>query len=259
MKKITAWAILFFWMAGIVSVNAQLNRKISIHSHNDYDQANPFWGAYNARSGSIEADIFQIDGDLFVSHNRKDVKPERTLRAMYLDPIRKMFEENGHSGYPNGETYQLMIDLKTDAASTLPVLLKILEEYKACFDHANNPHAVKIVITGHKLTPDRFGDFGENIFFDGLIGETYTPAQRKHIALVSQTLRKYSSWNGKESMTKADQKKIKKLIKHAHRQGLKIRFWQSPDTELAWRTAKKMKIDFINSDHPAEVAAFLKQ
>lgn len=259
MNKKILFFIVFTWIFGILSISAQLSRKISIHSHNDYDQSNPFWGAYNARCGSIEADIYQIDGELFVSHNRKDVKPERTLRSMYLDPIQKMFEENGKSGYPNGDTFQLMIDFKTDVASTMPVLLKVLSEYKECFDHASNPHAIKIVITGHNLSPDHFGEFGENIFFDGLIGETYTPDQRQHIALVSQTLRKYSTWNGKEPITKDDQKKIKKLIKLAHKQGLKIRFWQSPDTELAWRIARKMKIDFINSDYPSDVASFLKR
>ena len=176
---------------------------------------------------------------------------------MYLDPIRKLFYENGKSGYPNGETFQLMIDFKTDVQSTMPVLLKILDEYKECFDYTNNKHAVKIVITGHNLSPDSFEDYGDNIFFDGLVGEKYTPSQRKHIALVSQTLRKYSSWNGKDPMTKEDQKKIKKLIKLAHKQGLKIRFWQSPDTPLAWKTAKKMKIDFINTDHPSDVNSFL--
>jgi alkaline phosphatase len=32
------------------------------HSHNDYEQPIPFWTAYNAQFGSIEADIFLIDG-----------------------------------------------------------------------------------------------------------------------------------------------------------------------------------------------------
>jgi hypothetical protein len=36
------------------------------HSHNDYEQRVPFWTAYNAQFGSIEADIFLVDGRLMV-------------------------------------------------------------------------------------------------------------------------------------------------------------------------------------------------
>ncbi len=34
------------------------------HSHNDYEQPIPFWTAYNAQFGSIEADVFLVDGRL---------------------------------------------------------------------------------------------------------------------------------------------------------------------------------------------------
>ena len=36
---------------------------------------------------SVEADIYLVDGALLVAHNRRDVKPERTLEALYLDPL----------------------------------------------------------------------------------------------------------------------------------------------------------------------------
>lgn len=52
-------------------------QKPGIHSHNDYDQARPFWGAYEANAASIEADIWLIDGAIYVAHDREDVHPER--------------------------------------------------------------------------------------------------------------------------------------------------------------------------------------
>ena len=49
-------------------------RVMLIHSHNDYAQKRPFWGAYEAGADSIEADVFLVDCDLLVAHSRKELK-----------------------------------------------------------------------------------------------------------------------------------------------------------------------------------------
>ena len=41
-----------------------------IHSHNDYEQPRPFWGAYEAGAASIEADIWLVDGKLMAPEQR---------------------------------------------------------------------------------------------------------------------------------------------------------------------------------------------
>ena len=70
-------------------------RPVIMHSHNDYDRTAPFWEAYSQHCGSIEADVFLQDGEILVAHNRKDVTSERSLRKMYIEPIVKLFRENG--------------------------------------------------------------------------------------------------------------------------------------------------------------------
>jgi len=57
-------------------------RTMLIHSHNDYAQKRPFWGAYEAGADSIEADVFLVDGELLVAHSRKGLKKENTLRRL---------------------------------------------------------------------------------------------------------------------------------------------------------------------------------
>ena len=122
----------------------------NVHSHNDYCQNLPFYTAYSARCASIEADIFAVDGELYVAHERKEIDRKRTLRALYLDPIRRQMELNGGKAYPDGKSFQLLIDLKTGYAETMPILEKQLEEYLSCFDTEHNPSAVQIVITGNQ-------------------------------------------------------------------------------------------------------------
>ena len=61
---------------------SQLNAQYTVqnaHSHNDFANRVPFWTAYNARFGSIEADIFAVNGELIVAHTKAESKKGRTL------------------------------------------------------------------------------------------------------------------------------------------------------------------------------------
>jgi len=53
-----------FFLFTCIPVNAQYSVQ-NAHSHNDYRNKVPFWTAYNARFGSIEVDVFAVDGELF--------------------------------------------------------------------------------------------------------------------------------------------------------------------------------------------------
>ena len=72
----------------------------NVHSHNDYLQNVPFYTAYSTRCASIEADVFLVDGELYVAHKENEINKARKLRNLYLNPIREQFEMNGGSGYP---------------------------------------------------------------------------------------------------------------------------------------------------------------
>ncbi len=110
-----------------IAVQAQYT-TLNAHSHNDYSQKTPFFLAYNAHFGSIEADIWAIDGKLFVSHSRGAITPERTLDSLYIQPIIKYFKANNGKAWGdyNG-AFQLLIDLKTGVIPTLPLLIDLLK------------------------------------------------------------------------------------------------------------------------------------
>ena len=55
----------------------------SIFAHNDYDQALPFYAAYNYRVGYIEVDIFLQEDRLLVAHHFMDLNVSRNLEQMY--------------------------------------------------------------------------------------------------------------------------------------------------------------------------------
>jgi len=85
------------------------------HSHNDYEQATPFWLAWQAQFGSIEADIFWLNGQMLVGHSLEEIKSGRTLEEYYLKPLLSCLQKN--NGHPYADTarqLQLLIDVKTD-------------------------------------------------------------------------------------------------------------------------------------------------
>ena len=70
------------------------------HAHNDYEHTRPLLDALDHGFCGVEADIYLVSGKLLVAHDRKDAKPERTLQALYLDPLRERVKANGGRVYP---------------------------------------------------------------------------------------------------------------------------------------------------------------
>lgn len=93
--------IFFLCSIATTAVNAQVNgySQANAHSHNDYEQKNPFHEAYNEQFGSIEADVHLVDGKLLVGHDNKDLGPSRTLENLYLIPLSQYNDKKGSSNY----------------------------------------------------------------------------------------------------------------------------------------------------------------
>ena len=263
MLKLTNLAMAAMLIVGMGSCSKPQKASLTagIHSHNDYAQERPFAGAYEARSASIEADIFMIDGQFYVGHDEEDLRPELTLEAMYLDPLMAHFQKNGQRAYPDGSPLQLLVDLK-NGAETLAALQQMIEEkgYKQLFDTTKNPTAVSLVITGDEITPDHFADYAPYVLQDGRIDlgdgdplQQYTDEQLKFVPLVSQEFQNFSQWDGTEEISREDRELLQQLVDEAHGKGVKIRFWAMPDTELAWQLCLDLGIDYINTDHPQQV------
>ena len=228
----------------------------AIHSHNDYEQDEPFWGAYNAGAASIEADIYLSDGQLMLGHDRAS---DKSLVEYYLDPIKDLFYKNGKKIRANGEMLQLLVDLK-DTEQTLKVLEELIaKDYLECFDIKNNPSAVMIVITGDRVAPENFDKYQDFIYFDGHPEVEYTAEQLARIPMMSQYIRKYTAWKGNGKMNNQDEERLKEIISSVHQSGKKVRFWAFPDNPNAWRKSLELGIDYINTNHPADVAEYFKK
>ena len=231
-------------------------KKMLIHSHNDYAQKRPFWGAYEAGADSIEADVFLVDGELLVAHSRKDLKKENTLRRLYLEPLREVMRKNGGRAYADGKPIQLLIDLK-NGKPALDCLVEMVEKegYRDCFAIAKNPSAARLTVTGDHSEITDFFAYPDYVFFDVPPTKKLADEQYKRVPLISHYARAYTKWRSGE-MDETDKEKIRAAVREAHAKGCKFRLWGYPDNPEAWRLARELGLDYINTDRPAAASAF---
>lgn len=251
----------YFLIAGLLfSCNTKAQSGLNAnqgHSHNDYHQNIPLLTAYYAGMGSVEADVFLKNGQLYVAHDTIEIKEGVTLKKLYLDPLAAFYRKNGNKPYKDSAMkLQLVIDIKKNHRQVLPQLIKELGSYEAVFKKAQNPDAIRIVISGDMPSPAAFKNYPDYISFDGRPYTTYTPEELKRVAMISDDLKNYTIWNGKGTPTKPDEAKLKAVITQAHQKGKPFRFWATQDSPNTWIVLEKLGADWINTDHPEKLRDF---
>lgn len=241
-KSSFIFILIFCWL----NAGAQNNKASIAHSHNDYEQENPFYSAYNKMFGSVEADIHLVNNELLVGHDAKNLMKERTLESLYLKPIIGSNQIN--------RSLQLLIDIKTEAISTINALIKILSKYPGIIQNKN----IKIVLSGNLPSPEQFTNYPDFIWFDGRVSNNYSSQELTKIALISEDFNKIigpkRSWPPDTSVVT----QIKTIITKVHDWGKPVRFWGNPDHPNGWELFLKWGVDYINTDKINELADYLK-
>ncbi|MBS1567332.1 MAG: phosphatidylinositol-specific phospholipase C/glycerophosphodiester phosphodiesterase family protein [Bacteroidetes bacterium] len=226
------------------------------HSHNDYNNTNPFFGAYAEGFGSIEADIFLHHDSLIVGHNWADTVYHRTLDSMYLTPLaQKVAQNNGCAFKDSSLPLQIMIDLKTPGQPTLQKLVEVLQRYPALTQCKN----IRFVMSGNRPPDSLYNSYPPYIWFDGVLSRSYSPAALSRIAMMSDDLKHFSKWDGSAPLPDSDYQRLKAMVQQAHSLQKKVRFWDAPDTLPAWNELERLHVDYINTDHIPGLAAYLRR
>lgn len=233
----------FFLLFFSCTVSAQ---QIKIHSHNDYEQAEPFVNAWCNKAYTIEADVYAGKG-LPVAHDKKDIKAGKTLVTMYLQPIIELFKK--YHGYISDDTNYapvLMIDIKENSEAVITELVKLLSPYRNVFDRSVNPKAVQVVLSGERGPIQQWTELPVYILFDGRPYETYNDATLKKVFFVSDSYINYYS-NNKDSLTA----NLKQLATNVHNMHKLLRLWATPDNPSSWEMLLNSGVDIINTDKVA--------
>lgn len=257
MKNIIRCAL---FAGALFASEAKAQRSLNVnsgHSHNDYHQNIPLLTAYYAGIGSIEADVFLKDGELYVAHDPSEIKTGVTLKKMYLEPLAGFYRQNGNRAYSDStKRLQLVVDIKKDYVKVLARLIKDLEAYPEVFNSSKNSRAIRIVISGDVPAPADFINYPDYISFDGRPYTTYTEDQLKRVAMISDDIKNYTPWNGKGNPTTPDLAKLTAVIEKAHQQHKPFRFWATQDSPNTWIVLERLGADWINTDQPDKLKEF---
>ncbi|SFW24044.1 alkaline phosphatase [Sinomicrobium oceani] len=250
MFKLThVWAIAAICLSSVQTIDAQHYDSFKIHSHNDYEQKSPFWNAYANGLTSIEVDVFLKDKTLYATHAESEIIPNNTIRSLYLDPLSREVKAGKIT-----DDIQLLIDLKSEAESTLKEIVNVLKKYPELTSSPN----IRFVISGNRPAPENYNNYPEYIMFDWQDPDHRPGSNWDKVALVSVNFADYSVWNGLGRLTAEDKKSVVSVIEKAHSTGKPFRFWGAPDTKSAWKAFTELGVDYINTDQPAASSAYLR-
>ena len=236
------------------------------HAHNDYKHDRPLYDALAHGFSSVEADIFLVDDDLYVAHDRREITADRTLRLLYLDPLRERIRQNGGRVYPNGPEFTLLIDIKTAAVPTYKTLDKILAEYRDILTtfgpNGRSDKAVLAIVSGNRPFELMASQEVRYAGYDGRLTDLESDASLDLIPLISDNWTRHFTWNGTGRMPAKERRKLREIVQTAHKKGRRVRFWATPDSpsparEAVWGELVSVGIDLINTDDLKGLQQFL--
>lgn len=243
-------------------LHAQVIPLPNAHAHNDYAHTRPLFDALANGFTSIEADIHLVNGELYVSHDApQNPDTSTTLKALYLEPLRKRMAQNGGFVYPGYTSpVTLLIDIKTHADSTYNLLKQQVQSYQSMLYYSGNPGGrVQLVISGNRPATTVSAEKNPLVSIDGRPEDLAKDYPVAFMPLISENYHKVTPWNGQGTIPAKELAKLKKLANDVHAQGKKLRLWASPEGENAWQTLLQAGVDFINTDQLPELKAFLSK
>ena len=264
MKPLVIFFTLVATAAGAADTTS-MRPLIHAHAHNDYEHRRPLLDALDQGFCSVEADVWLVDGHLLVAHDLKDARPERTLEALYLDPLRARIRQNGGRVFRNGPTLTLLVDVKSDATNTYLALRELFRRYEEMLTkfHPNKTetNAVTVIISGNRARELMKGEAVRLAAYDGRLTDLGAGEPRHFIPLISDNWALHFKWKPRgesDSLPTEDRRKLKQIVEQAHREGHRVRFWGLPDSPVVWRTLAETGVDLINTDDLAGLGQFLR-
>jgi Glycerophosphoryl diester phosphodiesterase family len=232
------------------------------HAHNDYEHARPLFDALDHGFCSVEADIWLTPQGLLVAHDRKDLKPGRTLQSLYLDPLRERIRASGGRVYRGGPAFYLLIDVKTDAEPTYAALHQVLARYddilSAFGDREQKTKAVIVILSGNRATKTIAEQPLRYVGIDGRPENLDSNPSPELFPWISANWTLLFRANDDGTLPSAEKQRLADFVKRAHDQGRKVRFWATPEKESLWKELLAAGVDFINTDKLDELQKFLQ-
>ncbi|KAJ4293667.1 hypothetical protein N0V90_008951 [Kalmusia sp. IMI 367209] len=253
------------------------------HSHNDYWRDVPFYSGLSYGAISTEADVWLINGTLYVGHERQALTKERTLESLYINPILDTLHRqnpvtdfssepttNGVFDTSSDQTLYLFIDLKTSGPETWPAVLTALEPlrkagYLSTYDGTTfTSKPVTVIGTGNTPIWLVQSAVPRDAFYDAplaLLSSTFDNITANDSPIASTDFEASLGAVRKQEFNDTQLGTLRSQLQAAHVKGIKARYWNQPAFPVGtrnaiWRTLWDEGVDFINVDDLEGAAGF---
>lgn len=230
------------------------------HAHNDYLHTRPLFDALDHGFRSVEADIWLVDGKLLVAHDLKDVKPDRTLQSLYLDPLRERMRKHKRV-YGDANTFGLLIDIKSEGEQTYRELAKVLTQYSDITHLFLDPRSVSfplyITVSGNRPIAMIIADKQRRVGIDGRLPDLNSEKLDSSFTTISDNWKNHFRWGGKGIFPESERQKLRSIVEKCHSKNKEIRFWNTPETRACWQELFDADVDLINTDDLDGLRTFL--
>lgn len=221
------------------------------HAHNDYLHEHPLTDAFAQGFRSIEVDVFLVDGQLRVGHEREHLLPG-TLQSLYLEPLRDL--------RPRGAgTIYLLVDIKADGPAVYCALRPLLERYRDLLtvfrDGGTTPGAVAVILSGDRPRELVAAERERLCAIDGRPADLDCDPPPALVPWISDAWQNQFG-AGTVALDAGQLRRLAGLVARAHAQGRLVRFWGAPDREEVWEEQRAAGVDLLNTDRLAEFAAW---
>ncbi|MCA9215615.1 MAG: phosphatidylinositol-specific phospholipase C/glycerophosphodiester phosphodiesterase family protein [Planctomycetales bacterium] len=232
------------------------------HAHNDYYHDRPLLDALDNGFCSVEADVFLADGKLLVGHSKNELKQDRTLSKLYLDPLRDRVKANSGRVFKNGPTITLLVDIKSDGKSTYLALDKELTRYAEMLsiveDSKLKVGAVQVVVSGNRDFETIAKSNPRYVGIDGRLSDLGSTQPGHLMPMISDNWRLHFKWRGDGDMPNDERNKLQAIVKTSHKAGRTVRMWATPEKEALWKELLSADVDHINTDDLPRLRRFLQ-
>jgi hypothetical protein len=231
------------------------------HAHNDYNKSDALWGALEYGFTSIEIDVFAHKNELKVAHVGLFLNARKNIVDMYFEPLAILLKTRTWIYENYQEPLELMIDFKTNSATTLPLLLEVIEPYKDLFTYYQNGEVYKkplmLVISGRGFSFDDVKDMDKiYVFSDGSVNSCSQTFPKELVPRGSANYNSQFSWSGKGKMSTEELKKLNEQISEAKKCNKKIRYYGMKNSETLWFAMLEKGAGWINIDKKKKFAKF---
>jgi len=252
------------------------------HAHNDYLHDHPLFDALSHRFDSVESDIWLADNGaivtdpLLVGHTKSALQHGHQLQDLYLDPLLNLVRtnSNGHVYAHSTAQVTLLIDVKSDAASTYRVLDALLSSatYTPLLTTwtktgpttwTQAPGPVRVIISGNRDKAFMLAQPVRHAAYDGRLADVGSGLPASFMPWISNSWSSVFKWTGAGPMPPDERVLLQRIVTDVHATpGQQLRFYGTPDSSSSkfvsiWQEERAAGVDWLNTDQLAALETFL--